>query len=205
MMNNLLRKIIGPVLISIIPLYIYLLIVNPFQITRFFGKCRGMQALIITTLCLYSYLSIFKPEAAKKSVRSSVEYFSKIILILIAALFIAGSIKHVIPQEVVARCLGEETGILAVFIGVAIGSILPACPLIFYPIVAGVYAAGAGLIGVLAILFGSGLAYACRICADLTFFNPKIAGLRLLLTFLTALLAGLLVYVMLRCLGMVIL
>jgi len=86
---------------------------------------------------------------------------------------------------------------MVVFVGVAIGSVLPACPFIAYPIIASLYAAGASLAGVMAMLFGCGLAFACRISSDLTFFNSKVARLRLLLTFTTAIVAGLLVYFLL--------
>ncbi|MDI6819605.1 MAG: permease [Candidatus Hodarchaeaceae archaeon] len=159
-----------------------------------FGKNPFVHALIIATVFVYLILLIAKPTVAKKSAKDSIRTLKSLMIPIIAALFIAGAIKFLVPSKMLAGFLGEQAGIAAVFIGVAIGSLLPACPFISFPIIAGVYAAGASLVGVMAMLFGSGLAFACRVTCDLMFFNPKVAGARMTLSFFVAVVAGLLVY-----------
>lgn len=158
------------------------------------GSNPFVHALMIATLLAYLYLFIVKPKFARKCAKGSLKTIRDLAVPIIAALFIASAIRSLVPSEILAGFLGEQAGLAAVFLGVAIGSVLPACPFISFPIIAGVYAAGASLAGVMAMLFGSGLAFVCRVTCDLTFFNPKVAGIRVMLSFFTAVVAGLLVY-----------
>lgn len=159
------------------------------------GKNPMIHVLIIVAIFLYLHLYITKPDVAKKSALNSISTVKDLVIYVIAALFIAGAAVNLYPADTLASLLGEQAGIVAVLVGVAIGSFLPACPFISYPIIGGLYAAGAGFPGVMGMLFGSGLGFACVIAADLSFFDSKIMGLRMSLTFISALIAGVLVYV----------
>lgn len=160
----------------------------------FFGKNPTIHALMVIALFFYIYLLINKPEIAKKSAINSVETIKDLAIYVLAALFIAGAAVNIYPAGALAEVLGQQAGIIAVFAGVAIGAVLPACPFVSYPVIGGLYAAGAGFNGVMGMLFGSGLGFACVIAADLSFFDSKVMGLRMFLTFVTALIAGSLVY-----------
>lgn len=159
-----------------------------------FGSNPLVHVLIIATLFAYLYLFIAKPKLARKCAKGSLKTIRDLAIPIIAALFIASAVKSLVSPEIIAGFLGEQAGLAAVFLGVLIGSVLPACSFISFPIIAGVYSAGASLAVVMAMLFGSGLAFPCRITCDLTFFNTKVAGVRTMLSFLTAIIAGLLVY-----------
>jgi len=161
----------------------------------FLGDNPSVHVMMILTAFLYIYISVIKPQIVRKSVGDSLKAIRGSIIYIIAALFIAGAAINLLPSKLVAEYLGEQAGFIAVLIGVAIGCILPACPFISYPIVFSVYMLGAGLPGVLGMLFGSGTAFACVLACDLTYFNSKIMGIRLLLTIMTALVAGTLVYI----------
>lgn len=167
------------------------------SVPTFFGKNPLMHFLILLGVCLYGYLIIVKPRVAKKSAKDSIKTLKKLFLFIVAALFIAGAALTLVPKEALAGFLGEEAGLVAVFIGVAIGSILPACPFISYPIIAGVYGAGAGFPGIMGMLFGAGLAFPCYLTNDLTYFGSKVLAVRMALTFLAATTAGILVYLVL--------
>ncbi len=158
------------------------------------GKNPIVHILLVFILFLYLHLFITKPDLAKRSALNSVSTTKDLIVYVLAALFVAGAAINFYPASDLAAVLGEQAGIIAVFAGVAIGGILPACPFISYPIIGGLYAAGAGFLGVMGMLFGSGLGFVCVITADLSFFDSRILALRVFLTFLAALLAGLLVY-----------
>lgn len=161
----------------------------------FLGRNPITHVLIIIAIFLYLHLYITRPKLARRSALNSLSTVKDLAVYLIAALFIAGAVVNLLPSKTIAGFLGEQTGITAVFVGVAIGSVLPACPFISYPIIGGLYAAGAGFPGVMGMLFGSGLGFGCVLAADLLFFNSGVMGLRVLLTFTSALVAGLFVYV----------
>lgn len=161
----------------------------------FLGKNPFIHVLMITAVFLYLHLFITKPELARRSARKSVSTVKDLVVYVLAALFIAGAAVNLLPSGVLSGFLGEQAGVIAIFAGVAIGSVMPACPFISYPIIGGLYAAGAGFLGVMGMLFGSGLSFACVIAADLSFFDSKMMSLRISLTFITALTAGILVYV----------
>lgn len=158
------------------------------------GRNPLVHGMIIATILFYAYLAVFKPAFAKKCARDSIRTLKSLIVPIIAAIMIAGAVIVLLPSESLTAFLGEQAGIAAVFLGVSIGSVLPACPFVSLPIIAGVYAAGASLVAVMAMLFGSGLAFTCRVSCDLTFFKPKVAGVRIILSFFTALVAGFMVY-----------
>jgi len=160
----------------------------------FLGDNPSVHVMIIITVFLYAYVAIVKPQVATKSVGDSVKTVRGSIIYIIAALFVAGAAINLLPAKLVAEYLGEQAGIIAVFVGVAIGCILPACPFISYPIIFSVYTIGAGIPGILGMLFGSGTSFACVIACDLTYFNSRIMGVRLVLTIITAMIAGILVY-----------
>jgi uncharacterized membrane protein YraQ (UPF0718 family) len=157
--------------------------------------------MIILTVFLYLYFFLTKPKVAEKSARDSLRTLGNFAIYIVAALFIAGAVINLLPSKTVAAFLGNQAGLVAVFVGVGIGCILPACPFIAYPIIMSVYAAGAGLLGVMGMLLGSGTAFACVLACDLTYFNSKIMGLRLLLAVSAALVAGFLAYLTLTAGG----
>ena len=165
------------------------------KLPSFLGDNPSVHVMMILTVFLYIYISIIKPQIAGKSTSDSFKTIRSSIIYIIAALFIAGAAINLLPSKLVAEYLGEQAGFIAVLVGVAIGCILPACPFLSYPIIFSVYTLGAGLPGVLGMLFGSGTAFACVLACDLTYFNSKIMGIRLLLTIMTALIAGILVYI----------
>lgn len=159
------------------------------------GKNPIIHTLLIGTIFLYLYLFTTKPKLAKTSLTDSVNTVKDLAIYVIAAIFIAGAVSNLYPTNALTTMLGEQAGIIAVIIGVGIGSILPACPFISYPIIGGLYTAGAGFLGVMGMLFGAGIAFACVVAADLSFFDSKILTLRITLSLATALLAGILVYI----------
>lgn len=171
------------------------------KIPLFLGDNPSVHIMIILTISIYMYFFLTKPEVAKKSARDSLKSLSSLSAYILAALFIAGAFTKILPHKTIAALLGGQAGITAVLVGVGIGVFLPACPFISYPIVMSIYASGAGLPGVMGMLFGSGTAFACVLSCDLAYFNSKIMGLRLLLTIFAALVAGFLAYFALAVIG----
>ncbi len=171
------------------------------KIPFFLGNNPIVHIMIILAIFLYLYYFVAKPAKAMKSAKESLKTLSSSAIYIVAALFIAGALVNLLPSEIIATYLGEQFGIIAVLVGIAIGCILPACPFISYPIIMGVYAAGAGLLGVMGMLLGSGTAFGCVLACDLTWFNTRIMRLRLILTTLAAVIAGIILYTAVMVLG----
>lgn len=171
------------------------------KIPRPLGDNPSVHVMMALTVLLYLYFSLTNPEVARRSARDSLKNLGDLAIYIAAALFIAGAAINLLPSRTVAAYLGREAGPWAVLMGVGIGCILPACPFITYPIVMGIYAAGAGLQGVMGMLFGSGTAFACVLSCDLTHFGSRMMCLRLLLTASAAIVAGFLAYLALTLLG----
>lgn len=171
------------------------------KIPFFLGKNPVVHIMIVLAIFLYLYYLLVRPATAVKSVKDSLKTLSGSLIYIVAALFIAGALVNLLPSEIIATYLGKQSGIIAMLVGVAIGCILPACPFISYPIVMGIYAAGAGLLGVMGMLLGSGTAFGCVLACDLRWFNIRIMRLRLTLTILTAFIAGIILYTTVMILG----
>jgi len=110
----------------------------------YFGKNPVVHVLILLGGCLYLFLFTTNPKLARRCTKESMKTLTKMFVFILAALFIAGATLTLVPKKTLAGYLGEQAGPLAVLLGVGIGSVLPACPFVSYPVIAGVWAAGAG-------------------------------------------------------------
>ncbi|MQY72895.1 MAG: permease, partial [Dehalococcoidia bacterium] len=72
--------------------------------------------------------------------------------LLILAFIIAGMVQVLIPQEIISRWVGMESGFRGILIGSAIGGILPGGPFVSMPIVAGLLRTGASIGTMVALL-----------------------------------------------------
>ena len=68
------------------------------------------------------------------------------------ALLAAGFLAPLVPGELVGRWLGEEAGAMGIFVGMLAGWCLPVPPVIFFPVIAVLLKAGAGLAPLVALI-----------------------------------------------------
>jgi len=69
----------------------------------------------------------------------------QIIPLLVFAFIIAGLVQILIPKEVIAKWVGDESGFRGILFGTLAGAITPGGPYITLPIAAGLMKAGAGI------------------------------------------------------------
>ena len=69
----------------------------------------------------------------------------QIIPLLIFAFITAGMVQILIPREIIAKWVGDESGMRGILFGTLAGSITPGGPFISLPIAAGMLKAGAGM------------------------------------------------------------
>jgi len=115
----------------------------------------------------------------------------QIMPLLIFAFIIAGMIQVLVPHEMISKWVGTESGFRGLFIGAAIGGLMPGGPFISLPIAAGLLRAGASVGTMVAFLTGWSLWAVTRLPLEVgilgwqftlirlacTFFFPPIAGL----------------------------
>ena len=115
----------------------------------------------------------------------------QIIPLLIFAFIIAGMIQVLIPQEIISKWVGMESGFRGILIGTLLGSLTPGGPFISLPIAAGLLRTGASIGTMVAFMTAWSLLAISRLPLEVgiigwqftlirlacTFFFPPIAGL----------------------------
>lgn len=124
-------------------------------------------------------------------IKSALNMIVVILPLLIFAFITAGMIQVLLPQEVISKWVGSESGIRGIFIGTAAGALVPGGPYLSLPIAAGLLRSGAGIGTMVAFLAAWSLWSVARLPMEVgilgwkftlirvacTFFFPPIAGL----------------------------
>ena len=63
---------------------------------------------------------------------------------MVAAFAVAGLIQALIPQDVILRWIGKDSGMQGLLIGSMAGAMTPGGPMLSFPIIASLYQQGAG-------------------------------------------------------------
>ena len=111
--------------------------------------------------------------------------------LLIFAFIMAGMIQILIPQEMISKWVGAESGLRGLLIGTVVGGFTPGGPYVSLPIAAGLLRAGASIGTMVAFMTAWSLLAISRLPLEIgllgwefslvrlacTFFFPPIAGL----------------------------
>jgi len=126
-----------------------------------------------------------------KGLQSAGKMTLEIIPLLVFAFIIAGMIQQLLPHEIIARWVGEESGFRGLLIGTLAGGFMPGGPYVSLPVAAGLMRAGAGIGTMVAFLTAWSLWAVGRLPMEIgimgwrftlvrlacTFFFPPIAGI----------------------------
>jgi len=115
----------------------------------------------------------------------------KNLAIVLLGFLIAGLVQVLVPKELIARWLGTGAGPRGVVLGCLVGGLVPGSPYAVYPIVAGLYRAGASLGAVVGFITAWSLWSVSRLSLEIALVDPKVALLRYAITFVVPLAAGL--------------
>lgn len=152
-----------------------------------------ISTLIMMALALVFLLVVYlkAPEAAAEGLKSSFALFIEIMPRMIAAFMMAGLIQVIVPQQVIVRWMGVESGSKGIFIGMVLGTFTPGGPMMQFPIIASLYASGVG-IGPLVSYLSAWSLYGFQrvIMWEVPFLGLKVVAVRLLASILLPLVAG---------------
>ena len=124
--------------------------------------------------------------------KSALKMTIDILPLLIFAFIVAGMIKVLLPQELMSRWVGKESGFRGILIGTVAGGLMPGGPYVSLPLAAGMLRAGAGLGTMVAFLTAWSLWAVSRMPMELGILGWKFTLVRLACTFFFPPIAGLL-------------
>lgn len=126
-----------------------------------------------------------------EGLRLALNMFVEILPILLFAFIIAGMLQILLPQGLLSKWIGKESGLGGIFIGTIAGGFCPGGPYVSLPIVAGLLRSGAAVPIMVAFLTSWSLWAISRLPMEFgilgwrftlirlacTFFFPPIAGM----------------------------
>lgn len=146
----------------------------------------GMVAIILL------YIGYSKGQGQHISgIKSALNMTVIILPLLIFSFIVAGMIQALLPQEVISKWVGSESGIRGIFIGTAAGALVPGGPYVSLPVAAGLLRSGAGIGTMVAFLAAWSLWGVTRLPMEVGILGWKFVLIRLACTFFFPPIAGL--------------
>ena len=115
----------------------------------------------------------------------------QIMPLLVLAFVVAGMAQALIPQEVISRWVGVESGFRGILIGSILGGLAPGGPYVSLPLAAALLRMGAGVGTMVAFLTGWSLLAFSRLPLEIGIMGWKFTVIRLACTFFFPPIAGL--------------
>jgi uncharacterized membrane protein YraQ (UPF0718 family) len=128
--------------------------------------------------------------------KSALNMTAQVLPLLIFAFIVAGMVQVLLPQELLSRWIGEESGLKGIFIGTVAGGLTPGGPYVSLPVVAGFLRAGAGVGIMVAYLTAWSLWAVSRLPMEIGLLGWKFTLIRLVSTFIFPPLAGILAHLL---------
>ena len=122
--------------------------------------------------------------------KSALKMTTEILPLLVFAVIMAGMIQVLLPQEVLSKWIGEESGIRGILLGTLAGGITPGGPYVSLPLAAGFLRAGAGIGTMVAFLTAWSLWAITRMPMEIGIMGWKFTFVRLACTFFFPPIAG---------------
>jgi len=123
--------------------------------------------------------------------KSAMNMTIQILPIVILAFIVAGMVQILVPQELLSRWVGKESGMRGILIGTLAGALAPGNPYVNLPIAAGLLRSGASVGAMVAFLTGWSLWSFARLPLEVGIMGWKFTLVRLTSTFFFPPIAGL--------------
>ena len=123
--------------------------------------------------------------------KSAMNMTIQILPIVILAFIVAGMVQMLVPQELLSKWIGKESGMRGIFIGTLAGALAPGNPYVNLPIAAGLLRSGASMGAMVAFLTGWSLWSFARLPLEVGIMGWKFTLVRLASTFFFPPIAGL--------------
>lgn len=151
------------------------------------GTDWSKTSVLILTAGIYLTIFLINPAEAKTSVIYSLKEIRKLFIPLLVAIFVGVTVKNLITPDLISKIFDGNKGILAAG---TVGSVLPPCPFISYPIIRGFNDGSLNLPTTMIMLVTTTLVETGQLFCGLAVFGPKIVGIRIGFAFLAAMIVG---------------
>ena len=126
-----------------------------------------------------------------QGLKTSAAMLMQVLPLMVLAFVVAGMAQSLVPQGIISKWVGVESGFRGILIGSVVGGIMPGGPFVNLPIAAGLLRVGASVGTMVAFLTGWSILAFTRIPMEVgimgwkfwlirlacTFFFPPVAGL----------------------------
>ena len=126
-----------------------------------------------------------------QGLKASATMLMQVLPLMVLAFVVAGMAQSLVPQGIISKWVGIESGFRGILIGSVVGGIMPGGPFVNLPIAAGLLRVGASVGTMVAFLTGWSILAFTRIPMEVgimgwkfwlirlacTFFFPPVAGL----------------------------
>lgn len=108
------------------------------------------------------------------SLKSGGSLLLQMLPLLVVAFIVAGLISAALPTEAISGWVGDAAGWKGILIGFAAGGLMPGAPYAVFPVVGGLYRAGAGIGAMVAFLTSWATWQLPRIPVAVALLGPKL-------------------------------
>ena len=156
-------------------------------------------AIAASILCVIAWRR--SPTLVRGAFRNATLRFLEILPRIGFALLTAGFISQIVPAEVIGGLIGYESGLRGILIGALVGGLTPAGPIVSFPIVLVLLAAGGGFPQVMAYLTAwSVFAFHRVIIYEIPLMGARFVMIRLVASAILPVLCGLFIWGMMEAL-----
>ncbi|MBU3911527.1 MAG: permease [Candidatus Omnitrophica bacterium] len=145
-----------------------------------------VMAVLAVVLVLIGY---YKGEHVN-GLREAMVMTLQILPLLVLALIIAGMVRVLLPQEAIAKWIGNESGVKGILIGTVAGAFTPGGPYVSMPLVAGLLRSGASMGTLVAYLTGWSLWAFSRLPIEVGIIGWRFAFIRFISVLILPPIAG---------------
>jgi len=118
--------------------------------------------------------------------------------LLLFSFLVAGLVQVLVPQEIIARWVGDESGLRGIVIGAFAGALAPGGPYVSFPIAATLLQAGASMGTMVAFVTAWGLWSVSRLPLEVGVIGWRFTLIRLVSTVLFPFVGGLIAHLLFR-------
>lgn len=149
-------------------------------------------AYLVLAAIGFAYTLTRSPQKARAAAGSSVKSFGNVAVTFIAVFGLVGLLNVFVPPSLISRLLGAEGGLMSLLVGDALGSVAAGPPVAAYPVAAALLEGGAWAPAVAAFIVSWTLVGFISMPFEARIFNRRFALARNGLSFVFAMIIGLL-------------
>jgi uncharacterized membrane protein YraQ (UPF0718 family) len=146
--------------------------------------------LVVITLGLLLFALIRDKSLALDGIKIAGTTIWNNLILLSAGFLLAGLVQVLLPKSVIGDWLGDQSGIKGVLTGCVAGGLMPGSPYAVFPMVGGLYKAGAGLGALVGFITAWSLWSVSRLPVEFALMDPQLVLIRYAITFFFPPLAG---------------